>query len=429
MAFFIRRRFLKWFGIAIGYLLVGNRFKWLEFLRSSWAAPAPHHVYVAHKGTPVTNVQGVIKLAGGINRFIDQDDVVVLNPNGQWPRQGYTHTGCMKALIDVILKRPGGFNGEIIIAEHVHFLPSKTLGPDCCWNMSPGDNRQYNWPEMNYFELIDHYHNNGHPNVTAIPLYDVNQDPDHWDSATGPGDVPSGKHGWVRTTYTTSANGATVRLSHAILRSTHSNKLIDLKHGVWENGGYNGQQVKLIFLPTLNNHGHFNHEDYAGPTSAVKCHLGIVEFTGPPSGTYNLHHIGYDSHDDPDAVGESVGQLITEILSPTFYLTCAEYTGYRSRWHGEAARTKTIGLCTDPVTLDYWMCKYVMYPIATSQTFMNPDNNNNLRKTLLGCHGKGVGTLDESRMIVQKVDMSSSSGSSPNSGNPTPMINELLLGD
>jgi hypothetical protein len=49
--------------------------------------------------------------------------------------------------------------------------------------------------------------------------------------------------------------------------------------------------------------------------------------------------------------------------------------------------------CADPVTLDDWMCKYVMLPCRTSQTFMNPDDDNNLRKTRLGCRSKGVGTI------------------------------------
>jgi hypothetical protein len=48
----------------------------------------------------------------------------------------------------------------------------------------------------------------------------------------------------------------------------------------------------------------------------------------------------------------------------------------------------------------------VMYPCAASQTFMNPDNDNNLRKTLAGCHSKGVGTLDESEMVVYLSDLS-----------------------
>lgn len=225
-----------------------------------------------------------------------------------------------------------------------------------------------------------------------------------WEAVAGPGSLSPGKHGWVRTTYqTVNTNNRTVKLSHAILRSAYSGKLIDLSAGggVWEGGGYNGQQVKPIFLPTLNNHGASGNEDYAGPTSAVKCHLGIVEFAG--SGGDNLHGIGY-SRDRPDAVGESVGHLITEIINPTFYLTCAEYTGYRSRTSSTAAHTKTVGLCADPVTLDYWMCKYVAYPID-DQTLFNPDNDNKLRQTLLGCHSKGVGTLDEGEMSVHIRDI------------------------
>jgi hypothetical protein len=363
-----------------------------------------HHVYVAYNGTPVANVRRVITLAGGIQNYVGYDDVVVLKPNGQWPLQGYTHTECMKALIDVILDRPGGFGGEIIIAEHVHRDPTTAMNGSYCWNISTGYNRTNNWPDMSYLELIADYHTRGIPNVTANPLYDSGVG--DFVTVTDPGDLSAGQQGWVRTSYTTVANGRTCRLSHPVLRSGYSGKLIDLKNGVWESGGYNGQQVKLIFLPTLNNHGNYNGEDYAGPTSAVKCHLGIVEFAG--SGGYSLHSVGYSStpsNNYPDAVGESIGHLITEIISPIFYLTCAEYTGYRSRTSSTAAHTKTVGLCADPVTLDYWMCKYVMYPCATSQTFMHPDNDNNLRKTLLGCHSKGVGTLVESEMVIHKSDL------------------------
>ena len=398
MSRFTRREFLK-IGAAAASLL-GLRAA--PFLAS--AAPrspaAPASVYVARNGTPVTNVQQAIALAGGIQQFIGYDDAVVLKPNGQWPLQGYTHTECMKALIDVILDRPGGFGGEVIIAEHVHRSATDTLGSSYCWNMS-SDNRTNNWPDMNYFELVADYHNRGIPNVTAVPLLDSGVG--DFVAVTGPADLSAGQHGWVRTTYTTTANGRTCRLSHPILRSSYSGRLIDLQNGVWEGGGYNGQQVKLIFLPTLNNHGSLNYEDYAGPTSALKCHLGIVEFAG--SGGYNLHGVGYNTPISPQAMGETVGHLITQVISPTFYLTCAEYTGYRSRTSTTAAHTRTVGLCADPVTLDYWMCKYVMYPCATSQTFMNPDNDNHLRQALIGCSAKGVGTIDEAEMDVHVWDL------------------------
>ena len=192
---------------------------------------------------------------------------------------------------------------------------------------------------MNYFELVNDYHSRGINHITAIPLYDVGQSTD-FVTATGPGDFAAGKHGWVRATYTTTANSRTVRVPHALLRSAYSGNVIDLKNGVWNNGNYTGQPVKVIFLPTLNNHGSFGSEDYAGPTSALKCHLGIVEFAGPG---VSLHDVGYSNPISPQAMGESVGHLITQVLQPAFYLTVAEYTGYRGRTTATAANTKTVG--------------------------------------------------------------------------------------
>jgi hypothetical protein len=391
MSFFNRREFLKAAG-AFAALPLLNR--WLTLGQKV-------DVYVSRNGTPVTNVQEVIRLAGGIQRFVDHDDIVVIKPNGQWPNQGYTHTQCIQALIDVILNRPGGFGGEVILIENVHRDPTEAMTGSYCWNMSV-DNRLNNWPDMNYLELIAGYHHRGYPQVTADPLYDSGQG--NWIQVSGPAGVGSGMQGWVHTSYTTAANGRTVELSRPILRSSYSDQLVDLKNGVWQGGAYTGQKVKLIFTPTLNNNGDLNDEDYAGPTSAVKTHIGIVDFGGLTGAS--LHDIGYSDPINPQAMGESVGYLISKVLTPAFYMTCAEYTGYRGRTDPTAAHTKTVGLCTDPVTLDYWMCKYVMYPCATSQGFMNPDNDSNLRQALLGCQSKGIGIISEAGMNVHLSDLS-----------------------
>ena len=67
----------------------------------------------------------------------------------------------------MILNRPGGFGGEVIIAEHVHRPPppasDNALGSNYCWNMSAGSNRQNNWPDLNYFELVNDL---SHPRVS-----------------------------------------------------------------------------------------------------------------------------------------------------------------------------------------------------------------------------------------------------------------------
>ena len=248
---------------------------YLPFVASGTAVK--HHIYVARRCTPVNNVESAIALAGGIQQFVGRDDVVVLKPNGQWPNQGYTHTQMMKALIDAILNRPGGYAGEIIITEHVHRDPNETLADRYCWNMSPG-NRQRNWPDMNYLELVSDYHQRGYANVSAILMSDAGGSSD-WAAASGPGDVPAGKHGWVRLPAFTASNGNQYHPSYAILRSSFSGRLVDLKNGVWANGGYTAQRVRLMLLPTLNNHSSLDSEDYAGPTSAVKCHIGFIEGT------------------------------------------------------------------------------------------------------------------------------------------------------
>jgi hypothetical protein len=398
-----RRELIKKLSAAAGALLT-TKAAWLLGMPETAHAAAMHDIYVSRNLSPVSNVTTAISLAGGIQHFIDYDDVVVLKPNGQWKQQGYTNTESMMALIDTILARPGGFAGEIIIAEHVHRNPgtgtNQALSGEFCWNMSVGSNRLYNYANMSYMELVNSYHNHSVNIVTADPLYESGVGT--FVKVDGPSHLTGSQQGWVHSLYTTTSNGKKVTLSYPILRSGYSGKLIDVKNGVWQNGSYTGQKVKLIFLPTLNNHGGPHAEDYAGATSAVKCHIGFQDFNNLDSGAENLHNIGYGSPVVPAAMGESVGQLISQLIHPTFYLTCAEYSGHQSRYDSVPTHTKTVALCTDPVTLDYWMCKNILYPCDTAQNFLNPANNNNLRKTLVGCNSKGVGTLNEAEITVHK---------------------------
>ena len=84
-------------------------------------------VYLAKNGTPEQNVAKVIDMRfGGIENFIGHDDVVVINPNGQWGNQGASNCACCMALSDLILARPGGFDGEIIFTENTQFRPRQT---------------------------------------------------------------------------------------------------------------------------------------------------------------------------------------------------------------------------------------------------------------------------------------------------------------
>ena len=167
-----RREFLKALGGFAAIPALGSKFSRLDLLAQ--AQNQMFDVYLARNGTPITNVRRIIDLASGIPRFIDNDDVVVLKSNGQWLNHGYTHTQCIKALIDVILSRPSGFGCEIILMEHLHRDPTTAMSDNYCWNKSES-NRVNNWPDMNYLELIADYQYCGIPNVTADPLYDPGQ--------------------------------------------------------------------------------------------------------------------------------------------------------------------------------------------------------------------------------------------------------------
>jgi len=407
-----RRDFLKKLGILTGSAVIAPFLPGIvkkDFsLIENAHADIVSNIFVSKNGDPITNVQKVVDMAGGIASYIDYDDIVVIKGNGQWSNQGYTHTQAIKSMIDVILARPGGFGGEIVLAENIHFNNSSLNNN--CW-VQTAANRARNWSAYNWRELISAYQSGvfgtAHPNVIKAELCNSAT------SGTYSGDgyslitSPSQGRGYVSNNYTiqncpgTPAQGRTRNLYYFMLQSSYSGKVFNLHRngGVWVDGAYNSQKIKMIFMPNLNSHA-TSSESYAGVTSAVKCHIGFNAGDG-------MHYIGYSdtpSLNVPRATGEAVGWFITNTIQPTLYVTVAEWAGWGGRTSDDATQTKTIGLCTDPVALDYWMAKNVLYPTHTAYAYLNPENDNNTRKTLEGCQAMGVGTINESEMLVSIYD-------------------------
>ncbi len=372
-----------------GYLLDKTLLSPAEALAGKLTA-----VYLSRNGTPAQNVAKVIDMRfGGIENFIGHDDVVVINPNGQWGNQGASNCACCMALIDLILTRPGGFDGEIIFTENTQF---RSTG---FWTAA-GVELEHNGP-YNFNDMIAHYQNNGYSNVKGVRLWRNQDEPDQWPIIG----EPAQGQGWVRPIWYSPTTQTAYQLSYPIIRSPYSNRLIDLKHGVYDNG-YDGQPaLKFIKVPTLNNHGSGGEQDYAGITSAVKSHLGISDI-GYYEGYLNMH-----SYPDADAngafgVGEAIGGWLSCCRKPDIYLTTAEWVGWESR-QGQATQAQTVGLADDPVTLDYYMSKYVLWPCLPEQEYFNPDfdvSRNTTRQTLEGCHEMGFGTLNEAEIVPYVYD-------------------------
>lgn len=406
-----RRKFIREMSQITGGAIIGGAIlneSLIASLNSQFSLV--ESLYIAKNGTPAENVAKVIEMKyGGIENFIGIDDVVVINPNGQWAKQGGSNCACCMGLIDLILNRPGGFNGEIIFAECTQF---QTYG---YWTAS-GSELNRNGP-YGFNDMILYYQNQGHSNVNGIRIQRNIDDPSGWPVLAS----PSESQGWIRPEWTSPTSGCLFYIPYPVILSPYSGRLINLKDGVYDNNVLTSTPLKFIKMPNLNNHGIDGEQSYAGVTSAVKSFLGIAELEGDYKGPFldgihrNLHTYADNCHGSTAAqrafaCGEAVGAWMNMCRKPDIILTTAEWVGWGSRTSTDATQAKTVGLCENPSTSDFYMSKYVLWPTHTSQQYFNPEYdiaNNMTRQTINGCISQGFGTANENEMAAFVYDFDS----------------------
>jgi hypothetical protein len=376
-----RRKFLRYFGIATGAITLSPFF--VDRFSKVLAAPMVK-VYLVKNGDCFQNTAKLWDMLGGPSDHIAPTDIVIVKGNAQWQFQGYTHTGCIKGVIDKIIDIPG-FSGEVLICDNVQECGGPYGFEANIWG------RTHNWPDHNWNTLAAEYQADGKP-VATKRWFNSELD------ITGPADG----EGWVRDFFT--FHDMDTYLSYPIFESPlTAGRMIDMKNGVWEEGGYTGRQVKTIFMPTLNNHGWSGSEDYAGITSAIKSYFGATEIHTCSGGTWRNHqdiHRSSFSVGRADYAGELTARYISTMYSPNLYITAAMWSGHEGRTEG-ATETKTVLACENPATLDYIACRDVISPYAD---WLNPDQNNNTRRQILGCISGGVGTISSAEYEVVSYD-------------------------
>ena len=112
-------------------------------------------IYRAANGAPAENLTKVIELMGGIEKIIGSSDVVLIKPNVQWWNQGAPNLSAVFRFVDLIMNRPGGFDGEVVLMENCHRGPSPWNSMGSGW--APRFERNSDLREVsNFNELCGH---------------------------------------------------------------------------------------------------------------------------------------------------------------------------------------------------------------------------------------------------------------------------------
>jgi hypothetical protein len=403
--------------VALGGLAVGlrrklmNRLSRLTALPSFSATPAlkPHDpaterrtLYVARGESPSANVDSVLGKLGGIQKVVGETDVVLVKVSAQWWNQGMTNVAAVNRLIEHVLERPGGFKGEIIVFENVHFLLPSGSPLSRAWTFPSA--RNVDLPgEQTLGALIPRYERLKAP-VSFVGLIDAGRsdladdewaDPGHQHGIYGgdargpiaPGEDRDG-YVWdfenafrVRRSL---VDHAQTPLTWPVFTSPRSGLAVDFRDGLFRRrpgGGreavnVNDQRLVWINMTTANEHGS------TGFTGAVKSPMGIVDMSAGRLGSdrriqdyRSVHHFG-----SPNATWRMAGPLAhftTKVRRPDLYITVAHWTaatpktGYTLERDirldaGSAFPTRTVVAGTDPVAIDTWCIRNLLMPIGSA---------------------------------------------------------------
>jgi len=296
------------------------------------------HIYVSRNGTPEQNVEKIIEMMGGIRNIVDADDTVIIKPNGQWKEPGCTSVNPVRRLIDLILAHPDGFGGEVVICENTH---CRGTNANC----------------DNYEALANSYERD---NVSFFA--------------------------WSRQgSYKVEDYHGTAELSYPVF-TTPLGTYIDFKKS----------KFKFINFPVSKTHM----AELGGLTCCIKNHLGVVRNPGLEGtdsrgcGGTVIMGVGYHG----DWLSAAVADFMVRVRKPDLNIVDATYTEVNSPYpQAGVHETKTILASNDPIAADYYVTKYLVYPI-TNHDDHNPDTPSGMGKQLADAAAYGVGTNDESQM-------------------------------
>jgi hypothetical protein len=397
--------------------LVGGSMLWPRRLRAVQIPPkvtedAQVEVFRALNGPPQANTEKVIELMGGIHRLVGTEDIVLIKPNVQWWNQGAPNLGAVKSLVDLIMNRPRGFAGEVVLAENCHrgVTPWRQSG----W--SKAFERNSDCPDVqNYNDLCRLLKSTYADRFSVVHWINIK---DGGKRVSGPSEGPGyvfcdGSRGVPLLEFDNGLSGSRYRsviMTYPIFQ-TDRGTLVDFKHGIWEKGGYTSQPFKFFNLAGLN-----HHSVWCGVTAAVKNYLGITDLSGGPNPYddgkltekyYNFHSFPFDEWAPgprPGMIGAEIAVFLKTVRQADLNIATIEWVGLASRTMPPVAHTRAVLASRDPVALDYHASKYILYPNSGIEHH-NPDYEPGaFHQYLKECADRGGGVMDERKVRIFSYD-------------------------
>lgn len=291
----------------------------------------------------------------GPSGLISSNDVVVIKVNCQWKCRGTTNTDVLRGLIYRILNHPDGFTGEVVIFENGQGQGSFDGNPRA-------------WGAYDSYPIKDDVIVNAEDESVLTVDYLVN-------TVFSGSPVSSYLLDPIRNNFILdtehSSDGYRIisDVSYPCFTSAGSNR-IELKEGIW-NGSTHDTNLKLINVPVFKTH------NGSGITGALKHCYGTLSMDDGSSG---IRHYTQS--------GTQCGKMYTLVRAPDLNIVdCIWVSQEELMGYPVSATTRTDILLAglDPVALDYYTSKHILYPIGGSkQSRHNPDTHSGLINHLTG---------------------------------------------
>ena len=261
--------------------------------------------------------------------MIAADDVVVIKVNAQWKYRGCTNSDLVRGLIRRVLGHPDGFRGEVVIVENGQGRGSLRCDTQASYGGDAGVHANANDESHHFLHLVDVVFRD--PRVSAFLLDPVRST-----------FISDGDH-------TTNGYRKYENVSYPCFTTAKGNR-VELREGVWSGSGYS-QNLKLINVPVL------KHHDTGGSeiTAALKHFYGLVSMS---DGSIGFRHYA--------GLGETCGKMIISVRAPVLNIIDAIWVSHGSITGYPESTTSHINQIMagqDPVALDFYAAKHVLYPI------------------------------------------------------------------